>query len=370
MNRCLHRRFSNMANKLGCASYWIDTLCIPEDHELRREAIKFINRIFSTSRCMVILDKDVMEMKVSEPHNVTVSEAERILTVLLCSDWNMRAWTMMEADRGHQGTTNVYLACAGDELISLRQVVNLVVDQRMEFSRLIHSAHHLLPTDERPTTSHEKYSIEGASNLLSHRHASRPDDDVVIWSLLIAKDGGKIHFNAKDSWMDAATKRKKINSAFLISRAPRLNLDTGICRFSWAPATPYSRDPEHIDHVDRGDGFLPSDGAGSMKVTVTKQGLEGIWYVYDVPEGETAPACLPSLGGGTNLPAQRLRRLLRPTEAHLKRPYEGYINRDENKKLRVAIVGGDRLNGAWYWYGVGEISSAAGKWRRIKMRIV
>jgi hypothetical protein len=34
MNSCLHERFSRIAERHGCDSYWIDTLCIPDEHLL------------------------------------------------------------------------------------------------------------------------------------------------------------------------------------------------------------------------------------------------------------------------------------------------------------------------------------------------
>ena len=39
-NSCLHNRYSTIARSSGCDSYWMDTPCIPQDHQLRLEAIQ------------------------------------------------------------------------------------------------------------------------------------------------------------------------------------------------------------------------------------------------------------------------------------------------------------------------------------------
>ncbi|MCJ1240192.1 hypothetical protein MMC14_008192 [Varicellaria rhodocarpa] len=64
-NQCLHDRYTSLAKVLNCKSYWMDTPCIPEDHELREEAIANINEVFTKSKATLICDKDLMEIDVS-----------------------------------------------------------------------------------------------------------------------------------------------------------------------------------------------------------------------------------------------------------------------------------------------------------------
>ena len=40
VNACLHKRYCNLAARLECRSYWIDSTCIPGQQPLRREAIR------------------------------------------------------------------------------------------------------------------------------------------------------------------------------------------------------------------------------------------------------------------------------------------------------------------------------------------
>lgn len=81
-NRCLHRRYVSIARTLGCDSYWMDTPCIPEDHQLRREAIMNINQVFDNSRATIICDRDLMSIDTS---NLTIGVWELIVvTILVC----------------------------------------------------------------------------------------------------------------------------------------------------------------------------------------------------------------------------------------------------------------------------------------------
>lgn len=54
INRCLHQRYVRLVQKHDCKSYWKDTVCIPDQHELRREVIMSINTIFSDRRVTII----------------------------------------------------------------------------------------------------------------------------------------------------------------------------------------------------------------------------------------------------------------------------------------------------------------------------
>lgn len=96
LNQCLHERYTKIAQIRGCNSYWMDTPCIPSDHNLRREAISHINSIFQNSRITLICDRDVSAVNVSM---TSVDDLERLLAVFLLCGWNIRAWTLLEGMR-------------------------------------------------------------------------------------------------------------------------------------------------------------------------------------------------------------------------------------------------------------------------------
>jgi hypothetical protein len=79
MNQCLHERYTNIAQRVDCDSYWIDTACIPFDEQLRREAISKINRVFKQSKVTLICDRDIQEMDIL---NLTIAGEETILATV------------------------------------------------------------------------------------------------------------------------------------------------------------------------------------------------------------------------------------------------------------------------------------------------
>jgi len=53
--------------KVATESYWIDATCIPSDPQLRKEAIKTINTVFTISKVVLIIDKDIQSVDLSTP---------------------------------------------------------------------------------------------------------------------------------------------------------------------------------------------------------------------------------------------------------------------------------------------------------------
>ena len=100
-------------------------------------------------------------------------------TLLVC-DWNIRAWTLLESIKGSR---NLHLLTKSNLALRLTDglkelyhhgSINLVV--------LLSAAEHLIP----PVSLSNERSIpfEEVGHTLSHRHASREGDDIIIWSLL------------------------------------------------------------------------------------------------------------------------------------------------------------------------------------------
>jgi hypothetical protein len=272
MNECLHARFSNIALQHGCNSYWIDTLCIPDEHQLRREAIGYINWIFAESKVVLVLDRDIMETDISD---LTIELVETLLSTFLVCDWNVRAWTMLEAMKGCH---NLYLLCKANRMVSLRDcLIRVHQEGRIDLAVLFLASQHLLPTSTDPFRRRSsRKSLEGAGSLLSHRHATRDGDDIVIWSLI---SGIHVYFNANDLWK--AKVGRKIRTAFLMSSSPRVENVPG---FSWAPRTPYVRRTGQGGMENLIGTYLVHDGEGSEEAEITRKGLLGNWLVYHVIE--------------------------------------------------------------------------------------
>ncbi|KAA6411601.1 MAG: hypothetical protein FRX48_04881 [Lasallia pustulata] len=276
MNRCLHLRYASIARSLGCDSYWMDTPCIPKDHKLRRESIARINDIFTQSKATVVCDADLMQIDVT---NLTLQLRESILACVLVCDWSVRAWTFLEAIRGrHQ----IYLLCKNDQVVPFKETLKIVLQEgSIDLAILAIAIPHLLPTTKFSLElewqifpiRHGYLPIEAAGSLLSHRAASRPGDDIVIWSLLLRE---KIFYNAKDFWR--GREGSFLYTGFLMSSVSRLK----VRGLRWAPSSPITQlsSPDPVSgeahHYRAFDGIFTSLG------TITKKGFLADWLLCDI----------------------------------------------------------------------------------------
>lgn len=114
-------------------------------------------------------------------------------------------------------------------------------------------------------------SVGGGGILLSHRHAPRSGDDILIWSLLVNK---KVTKNVVQLWRSQLG--TKIKTGFLLSSTPRIKGYQGL---SWAPCSPALQSPSNSELT--GERFyLPYDGGETASGVMTLEGLRGKWLVH------------------------------------------------------------------------------------------
>ena len=294
-NPCLHDRYCRLAKKHDCDSYWIDSACIPNDYNLRKQAISKINDTFAESKATIVCDRDIMRFDIDV---LTIDLQEQILSMVLFCDWNVRAWTFLEAMRGR---SHLYLLCKNEQTISLKCLLdNVLREGSLDLIALFADNRHLVPLRPKALRHTEVGKIgqelagmvdtEEAACLISRRHASRPGDEIVIWSLLC---GGAPHQTAEAFWKehqeddpqaDATVSKwsqasrisydKSFRVAFLMSSAPRLQIEG----LQWAPARPAPAAQKQLC----GDSheFYPVRGESSRFASLSPRGLEAAWRFW------------------------------------------------------------------------------------------
>lgn len=275
INVCLHKFYCRLARSFDCDSYWIDSTCIPEDKELRKEAINSINGIFSGSKVTLVLDNDLQSVSIEDQ---SIAAYETLFSVLLLCDWGVRAWTMLEAIRGSRST---YVLCKHEKTISMKKLFqNIHQHGAVDLAVLLGSIQHLFPSSDSKLTK----AVEEVGHLLSQRHASRPGDELLIWALLSSENG--VSKTPLDFWQG----HQGVNAAFLVSNAPRIQDCPG---YGWCPSTPYIRPQRRC--VDLGNNLkqyytvrYPSyDGKGSfLSRVISSKGLLGKWLVRNIDSKE------------------------------------------------------------------------------------
>jgi hypothetical protein len=175
-----------------------------------------------------------------------------------------------------KGSHAIYILCKWNQTISLRDALTRVhQDGSVDISILSLAAQHLLPSStDAFRRSSSRQSTEIAGSILSHRHATRDGDDIVIWSLLTS-----IHVFKDPERMWRAKIGHRIATAYLMSNSPRLAATRG---FTWAPRTPYIRRPESSSRNDLLGPYNAFDGGDSELGLITSDGLLAEWQVYNV----------------------------------------------------------------------------------------
>ena len=354
-NTCLHRRYAKLAMHFKCDSYWMDTPCIPHEKALRTECINNINKIFSQSAVTLVCDRDIMSIDTTE---LTMNLLESILATVLVCDWNIRAWTLLEAMRGRN---NIFLLCAGNQVLNLKKSLEAVCDRgRIDIAILFLSTQHLLPAEETDdyniglggsmaSRADEMrqlgfVSLGEASILLSHRHATRDGDDIVIWSLLAHERAIK---DVIELWKSQVG--STIRTGFLMSSAPRIQGQNG---WSWAPSSPTIQLPPSTDLNQKTN--LAYDGENSRGGLITSEGLQAKWLVYEFNPTSDENLKFPHNVRHARyyLQGHRFGALLQPAQLPGPRvvpaPYPGRA-----KESLIAICGSNDGQ-HWEWMGVFE----------------
>jgi len=355
-NACLHRRYTKLALYFKCDSYWMDTPCIPNEKALRAECIDFINKIFAQSMVTLVCDRDIMSVDIS---SLTMDLRESILATVLVCDWNVRAWTLLEAMRGRH---NIYLLCKGDKVLSFRETLKTVSEKgRIDLAILFLTTQHLLPTEQiddfeilgmkmvtpKDTMKQRGFiSLGEASVLLSHRHATRDGDDVVIWSLLANETAIK---NVAELWKSQVG--FEVNTGFLMSNSPRLEGYSGL---GWAPSCPSLQSPPRTDSKI----YLAYDGVNSQMGLITSEGFQAKWLIHKFLMSSTD--CDMRFPRNVKIARQSLQNyrwgaLLRPGQRNppsVPAPYQG-----KAKEPLLAICGSNDGR-CWEWKGVYEWDSS------------
>jgi hypothetical protein len=345
----------------------MDTPCIPGLHKnqaLRTEAINKINEIFATSRVTLVCDRDLLDIDAT---NLTLELQESILAALLVCDWNVRAWTLLEAMRGRR---NIHLLFKNDIILPLRQILETVLlDGSIDLAILFCTAQHLLPFQLAPNHNANSYNrmlnggyinVEEAGCLLNHRYATRPGDGVVIWSLMCDE---KASHSPEEFWKTRID--RTLNTGFLMSSVPRIGDTINCMGFNWAPTRPDLHPPSNVDGETEAR-YHAFDGEGSSAGIITEKGLQADWSMCIIKKHSRIERISNQISRLSNrsspiqvqkitdkyLKDYRMGALLSPMPANLGVVTVRYTG-DANGTL-LAVVGSNDRGKTWHWREIWE----------------
>lgn len=77
---------TNLAN----VPFWVDSICVPKQHDLRQKAIVLMAQSYEDAAAVVVTDRMLLELSLED-------SVEEQLFVLYISNWIQRMWTLPEA---------------------------------------------------------------------------------------------------------------------------------------------------------------------------------------------------------------------------------------------------------------------------------
>ena len=200
-------------------------------------------------------------------------------------------------------------------------------------------------------------TVENSAMYLSHRPASRPGDDIVIWSLLLDE---KVYENAIAFWR--SRQDHIINTSFLISTTPRLN----IWRLGWAPTSPNMFLGTSAVSEPRSMGNSPQS---SVVGRITAEGLKAAWLFCRLGRLTMAISKLPLGRRALNVSNVQIIRkkflqnhqwgaLLRPLVLNGSILLVPATNYEDASRVLIVVCGTNDIphdgDATWEWRGVHE----------------
>ncbi|KAJ5589340.1 hypothetical protein N7537_012018 [Penicillium hordei] len=220
---------------------------------------------------------------------------ESILSTIIFSDWNVRAWTFLEA---MQSREKIMFLCKHNRIFSVRENVEIVMTEgSLDIGTAFLTTPHLLPQSlvelVQPTEEEEEEknswldffdkhdsrsddepednsTLETAAFCLQHRPASREGDAFIIWTILA--DAPTLR-SPEDFWR--SKKGTFLSTGFLMSEVSRLKTKG----LSWAPSDPIACKIPSLLNGDssqhREANMMPTE-----KGEIRDEGFSAFWQVF------------------------------------------------------------------------------------------
>jgi hypothetical protein len=205
-----------VAQVLPESLFWMDSLCVPSQRDMRKRAIGLMAQTYSQAKIVIVLDSGIRACSLQAP-------LEEKLLQVIASGWMHRLWTVQEALLAESlifefsnGLVNVLdLIPSGEELFD-----PLLMDLASEVFRL------------RSYKLGQGYNISDVSRALTWRTTSRREDETLAVCGLLGVDAGElVSLKAEERMRAFLLRIGKLPRSIVFLIAPRLNQDN----FRWAP---------------------------------------------------------------------------------------------------------------------------------------
>ena len=215
----------------GTPAFWIDGLCIPEERELRKMAIRKMGDTYKRALKVLVFDESIRTL--CSPNN---PPEENVFRISMCP-WMQRVWTLQEALLAEE----LYFEFAEEIIVPAHALRGAMMEERYDqygFPTFKTIVVERLPIWGILGPRQQTYGFEEIVSLLVHRMTSKPSDEPLAIAGLLNVDTKKLDVDGKtdlESRLQALFLEIETFSAELLwTIYPRMEQSPG---FRWAPAS-------------------------------------------------------------------------------------------------------------------------------------
>jgi hypothetical protein len=252
--------------KSDLTTFWIDSLCIPENRRLRRKAIESMADVYKSAASVIVLDRTLQKCSIK-------ASPEELLLRIYTAPWMNRVWTYQEgvlAKKLYFKFSDAY--CLLDFPATEMDVVGplhitMFRDHMHDiYKNLIAQVQNLNGAVEPINISNVASELRWRDTL--HRDPNGKNDELVAVGVLLGLDMSYLlEAKGHDRMVRFLLLVKKLPRNIIFSEAERLQH----AGFKWAPTT-------FLVHDER----ILSRDLDSRSVLCTPDGLLGNYIVFEV----------------------------------------------------------------------------------------
>ena len=227
---CQAKRLSSLASDaagLGTA-FWVDSLCIPEAREYRKEAIAIMKSVYQNATKVVVVDRSICQQSAQQ----TVMS---LIYIVAASSWMQRLWTYQEAYLA----SSILLAFS-DRLVNLQELVQralrmaAVPSAQQLLSGLCEPLiFELLSLVPQPQAS-QRLPISRVLDVMRSRSTSRKSDETIAVSAVLNVDTRKLlRMDGDERMITLFLQVSRVPWLILFDKRPKVLREP----YRWMPST-------------------------------------------------------------------------------------------------------------------------------------
>ena len=217
-------RLLEYTHNLKLKSFWIDTICVPTDEQLKTLGIAKLREVYTKASVVLIVDGRLTQ--------TTVNSMLEAKMQFLCCEWFSRLWTLQEGWLASDLRVQFFNTALSVDQLLMTFGIGSIYPGRMGLDDELYKR--LRPYFDKSVGAVTLMSLQRA---MHGRRVTKPTDEGICIATLLNLDFTL--FRTESPTMSEILGRVKIPEGLLWSEAPRLR-EKG---FRWAPSTLLSQTP-------------------------------------------------------------------------------------------------------------------------------